>query len=131
MLQRCYNPAHKSYPWYGAKGVTVCDRWRESFANFQADMEKTYLPGLSLERNDVKQSYSPENCEWIPRREQNWNTSKTVRLPSSDRLRRFCFVHGFDYDAFYFQIAKKSLSLAEVLSLFKVQILDELPEESQ
>jgi hypothetical protein len=125
MISRCYNPAHKSYPWYGAKGITVCDRWRESFQNFLADMGATYQPGLSLERNNVKAGYSPENCKWIPRREQNWNTNKTVRLPNGKRLRRFCFTHGLDYDAFYFQIVKKGLSLTETLELFHLQITDD------
>jgi hypothetical protein len=129
MLDRCYNPANKSYPWYGAKGVTVCDRWREPrYINFHADMAATYFEGASLERIDVKAGYSPENCKWIPRREQNWNTNKTVRLASGARLKRFCFEHGFDYDAFYFQTVKKGLQLTEVLSLFKVQILDDLPQ---
>lgn len=51
MMSRCYNPANKSYPWYGAKGITVCDRWREGgFVNFNTDMEPTYKPGLSLEK---------------------------------------------------------------------------------
>jgi hypothetical protein len=125
MINRCYNPANKSYPWYGAKGITVCDRWRESFENFLADMGPSYSPGLSLERNDVKQGYSPENCKWIPRREQNWNTNKTVRLPNGDRLRRFCFEHGLDYDAFYFQIVKKGLTLNEVLDLYHLQVTDD------
>jgi hypothetical protein len=125
MLNRCYNPANKSYPWYGGKGITVCDRWRESFENFLADMGKTYLPGLSLERIDVKQGYSPENCKWIPRREQNWNTNKTVRLENGDRLRQFCFEHGLEFEAFYFQIVKKGLTLNEVLDLYHLQITDD------
>ena len=130
MLNRCYNPANRSYPWYGAKGITVCDRWRESFENFLADMGPSYSPGLSLERNDVKQGYSPENCKWIPRREQNWNTNKTVRLENGDRLSRFCFEHGLSYDAFYFQIVKKGLTLNEVLDLYHLQITDDLDSVS-
>jgi hypothetical protein len=130
MLQRCYNTRVKEYRWYGAKGITVCDRWKESFQNFRIDMEATFFEGASLERNDVKAGYSPENCKWIPVREQNWNTNKTVRLPSGARLKRFCFTHGFDYDAFYYQIVKKGLSLIEVLELFKVQTLDDLPQLS-
>lgn len=126
MLNRCYNPANKGYPWYGAKGITVCDRWRESFENFLADMGPSYSLGLSLERIDVLQGYSPENCKWIPRREQNWNTNKTVRLPNGDRLRRFCFEHGLDYDAFYFQIVKKGLILNEVLDHYHLQVTDNL-----
>jgi hypothetical protein len=128
MMGRCYNPQNKSYHWYGAKGITVCDRWRESFENFHADMARSFFKGASLERDDVRAGYSPQNCRWIPRREQNWNTNKTVRLPSGDRLRRFCFAHGFDFDAFYYQIVKKGLSLTEVLDLFQVNVSDDVPD---
>ena len=130
MMSRCYDPNNKSYPWYGAKGIGVCDRWRGFPANFIADMGPTYAPGLSLERLDVKQGYSPENCKWIPRGEQNWNTNKTVRLENGDRLRRFCFEHGLDYQAFYFQIVKKGLTLSEILSQYHLQIAGELPSIS-
>jgi hypothetical protein len=73
MKTRCYNPNRKKdFLNYAARGITVCDRWRDSFENFLADMgEKP--PGLTLERIDNERGYSPDNCKWATYSEQNKN----------------------------------------------------------
>lgn len=73
MLQRCTNPHHKHFNKYGGAGVTVCDRWANSFQDFLADMGKR--PGLeySLERVDGSKGYEPGNCRWATRKEQQRN----------------------------------------------------------
>src|SRR5215831_9640275 len=50
MHDRCRLPTHQAWHNYGARGITVCDRWQESFTNFWEDMRPTYRPGLTLER---------------------------------------------------------------------------------
>lgn len=72
MIQRCHNPKNAGYERYGGKGVTVCARWRESFDAFASDMGLPGL-GLTLERNDATRGYSPGNCRWATRQEQNDN----------------------------------------------------------
>lgn len=72
MLDRCYLKTARNYPWYGAKGVTVCDRWRfgedgrTGFLCFYGDMGPR-PEGLTLDRNKPHLGYSPDNCSW-----QSW-----------------------------------------------------------
>lgn len=75
MRRRCHDPNSKSYPDYGARGITVCDRW-SAFENFLADMGQP-PPGLTLERKDNGKGYSPENCVWASRADQRRNTRHT------------------------------------------------------
>lgn len=76
MLQRCYNPADPRYHRYGARGITVCARWRRSFAAFFADMGPR-PPGMngkralfSIDRIDNDRGYSKDNCRWTTNIEQ-------------------------------------------------------------
>lgn len=63
MKSRCYNENNDSYGRYGGRGITVCERWLESFENFFADIGKR-PEGMSLERIDNSQGYTPQNCKW-------------------------------------------------------------------
>lgn len=72
MKTRCYNKNFHAYPNYGARGITVCDRWLESFENFYEDMgEKPHKK--SLDRIDNSKGYSKENCRWATNEEQQRN----------------------------------------------------------
>lgn len=66
---RCRNPKRKDYVHYGARGVTVCDRWR-SFDAFLADMGARPSSRHSVERIDNARGYEPGNCRWATHTEQ-------------------------------------------------------------
>jgi hypothetical protein len=79
MKKRCYNQNQKYYNRYGGRGITVCDRWLNSFENFFADMGKC-PEGCSVDRINNDGNYCPENCRWATQTEQQNNKSNNIFL---------------------------------------------------
>jgi hypothetical protein len=77
MLNRCRNPKVKSFPEYGGRGITVCERW-ESFENFFADMGERPFVGAEIDRVDNDHGYSPDNCVWTTKTKNLANTRQNV-----------------------------------------------------
>jgi hypothetical protein len=74
MLQRCTTPTDQKYYAYGARGISVCDRWLK-FENFLADMGEPPLRH-SIDRKDNDGNYEPSNCRWATSTQQSRNTSQ-------------------------------------------------------
>ena len=70
MMDRCECQTNKDYPEYGARGIRVCGRWKESFKTFLSDMGVRPSPMHSLDRVNNDKGYSPDNCRWATRKQQ-------------------------------------------------------------
>lgn len=73
MKDRCYDPAHPSYKYYGGRGIKVCERWLNSFTNFLTDMGDR-PGGMTLDRVDNSGNYASNNCRWV-----SWKTQANNR----------------------------------------------------
>lgn len=78
MIMRCECKTWPRHADYGGRGITICQRWREDFANFLADMGPKPSPDLSLDRINNDGNYEPDNCRWATREEQQRNTRRDL-----------------------------------------------------
>lgn len=79
MKKRCTVKNSQNYRFYGGRGITVCDRWTNSFENFMEDMGEC-PEGLSLDRINPNGNYEPENCRWVSMEIQHKNTRRGIFL---------------------------------------------------
>lgn len=77
MINRCHNPNQPHYERYGGRGIYVCDEWRNSFAQFYADMgDRPQGPTgvrYTIDRKDNDGPYAAWNCRWATYREKTIN----------------------------------------------------------
>lgn len=99
MKNRCYKKNNDNYKWYGAKGITICKEWLDSFISFREwALDNGYNDDLSIDRIDNDGSYSPKNCRWVTMKFQANNKT-------NNRL---------------IQFRKKSYTVSELSDLLKV-----------
>lgn len=77
MKQRCFNPNHHKYHRYGARGITVCQRWIQ-FQNFLEDVGERPV-GCTIDRIDNNGNYEPNNCKWASSKQQQRNMSTNIK----------------------------------------------------
>ena len=79
MKSRCGNPNIPCYPYYGGRGITVCDEWKNSFEAFRDwALSHGYSDELTIDRMDVNGNYEPSNCRWASMAEQNKNKRRRI-----------------------------------------------------
>lgn len=84
ILNRCYNKNEKSYRWYGAKGIKVCEQWIEDPASFEFwAINNGYSDNLTIDRINENKDYCPENCRWITR-SNNAKYKSTTKITEVD-----------------------------------------------
>jgi hypothetical protein len=109
MRKRCYNQRDKLYPYYGGRGIRMCDSWYDSYIAFLSDMGRSPSPKHSLDRIDNDGNYEPGNVRWATRSEQMLNTRRNrlvtfagVTLP----LKAWCDLLGVNYKKAHNRIVK-------------------------
>lgn len=81
MKNRCYNKNSLDYPYWGGRGIIVCNEWLNdiwSFINWA--LEHGFEPGLSIDRIDNNGPYAPWNCRWVDMETQSNNKRTNVYI---------------------------------------------------
>jgi hypothetical protein len=127
MKQRCYNPNHAGYRWYGARGVVVCNEWLEYEPFEKWSLENGYADDLSIDRIDSNGNYEPSNCQWILLEE---NRIKGLAKARKNKQENICYT---DYNAmFYSRLAGIDNSLKAIEKLLRciVNNMCDVPNET-
>jgi hypothetical protein len=108
MKNRCGNPNEPAYKNYGNRGITVCEAWSNSFESFYNwATANGYQDGLEIDRINNDGIYSPDNCQWVTRKENCRNRSTNVVIEFNGRtacLTEHCEALGLKYSTVYDRI---------------------------
>lgn len=122
MKDRCYNPDNLSYKNYGARGIRVCDEWKENFLAFEKwALENGYKDGLSIDRIDVNGNYEPDNCRWLTHEEQLNNKRTTLWVIHNGERKSLMEAYKEEKPSITYQTAKTRYhqGIREISELFK------------
>jgi hypothetical protein len=87
IVQRCTNPNDRVYPRYGGRGVTVCERWLESFEAFLVDVGPAPSQEHTIDRIDNACGYEPGNVRWATQQEQQRNRTNNRYLTANGQTK--------------------------------------------
>ena len=120
MKKRCYDLTNHNYLYYGKRGITVCDEWRDSFDSFYCWAKHNgYQEQLSLDRIDNNGNYCPENCRWVSVKEQNNNRSVSINITyngKTQNLSEWCKELNLPYIRIYQRIIKYGYTFEEAIT---------------
>lgn len=110
IISRCELESASGYGKYGARGIQVCERWRESFSAFLEDMGKRPSPAHSIDRfPDADGDYKPSNCRWATPIEQTWSHERVHRVSVGDQkvsMREACRILALSYPSVQKRVSK-------------------------
>lgn len=119
IVQRCTNPNTRGYKTYGGAGVSICDRWRV-FDNFLSDMGEC-PDGLTIDRINTLEGYSPENCRWASYVEQAHNKKLAcTSFSEAERVRELRAITGMGPKALSKELGLPKGSIAGIIYLGNV-----------
>jgi hypothetical protein len=113
MKKRCLKQNMPSYKYYGAKGITVCDKWLK-FEGFFEDMG--FSNGLCLDRIDTSKGYYKENCRWVTYKENNRNKSNNF-LIEGKTCAEWSEISGLSPQVIHYRIHKLKMNPIEAVSM--------------
>lgn len=108
MIERCECPTNKDYRNYGARGISVCKKWRSSFAVFRSDLGPRPI-GTTIDRIDVNGNYEPGNCRWATARQQANNRRETISITAMGKtlpMSEWARITGLGVTTIWYRLSK-------------------------
>jgi len=120
MRRRCYDSTNNRYKHYGARGIKVCDRWKDPtiFIQWYDQQPHAYDILYSLDRIDNNGNYEPGNCRLATKSEQIQNSRQARLLEYNSRtwtLKELTDCYKIDYRLVWLRL-KRGKSIQEALT---------------
>lgn len=125
MINRCEIKSHPSYSNYGGRGITVCSEWKGKYGFFNFKkwaINNGWSKGLTLDRLDNEKGYSPSNCKFSTRIEQNYNRRSNITYNYSGidmPLGMIAKLENVNYGLLYSRVRLKGMTIEEAISNIK------------
>lgn len=117
--KRCNNPKCKNYNLYGGSGISICEEWNNDFmAFYEWSMKNGYQDSLTIDRIDSSKGYSPDNCRWATRKEQNNNRRNNLKISYNGRtqtLKQWCDELNLKYELVRSRIKDSGMTFEEAI----------------
>lgn len=102
----CKNNSH--YKWYGNRGITICDEWKNDFMSFYNwSIDNGYKENLTIDRIDNDGNYEPNNCRWVDMITQSNNCRTNIYFTLNGikkTLKQWCREYDINYSKVYYRI---------------------------
>lgn len=120
MKDRCLNPNHKAYSYYGGRGITICPEWKDDVQAF-ADWSYSngYADNLTLDRIDANGNYEPSNCRWITQSEQMSNTRRCQIYEINGEkhtISEWCKIYNVPYERTRNRVVNRGWNIEKALT---------------
>lgn len=122
MKQRCTNPNFINFKDWGGRGITMCERWINSFENFYEDMGSQPAKRMGIDRVNNELGYSKENCRWATQKQQNNNkrNNKVIEyMGRTQTLSQWCEELGLVYSRIFHRFSRGGKSIHDIFTIEK------------
>lgn len=111
--KRCYQVNATGYKNYGARGIVMCDEWKNSFWKFVEDMGKKPFKTSSIERININGNYSKDNCVWASSKQQAENRRNNINIIYNDTIHTLysiCKLLNLKHSTIYYRLKNSDLT---------------------
>lgn len=121
MKSRCYNAKNKFYSYYGGRGISVCDEWKDDYSAFSAwSKSNGYDDTLTIDRIDHDGNYCPQNCRWVSRKVQQNNTRYTHLFTingETHSIAEWCRIYNVPHERVRQRVVNKGWDILDALTV--------------